>query len=177
MFIAVAALSAFAIVLAMVRLAARCSGTVTARGYLMRYHPFSIGVGLCFSLGALIIFCVLLGKDGNREPVALGNGIVAFALVIFPAAWFTLQACQTTFLVFPRGILKLRRGRANRMLWTDIESISFDAFSACYRLAGKNGLSLAVSQFMTGQRQFAAFTLAKVPVAKLKCEKQLRKLL
>lgn len=177
MLIVVSAVSALALILAMVWLAERRSGTATSRGYVLRYHPASIGVGLCFSLGPLLVFVLLLAKEAaNRQPVALHEGIGAFAVVMVPALWFTLRACRTVLFVFPRGLVKVRPGRMKRILWTQVEAIVLDAASGRYRVVDRNGRSLAVSQLMTGQREFAVAALDHVPPSKLDCEKQLRKL-
>jgi hypothetical protein len=176
MFVVIAAISAFAFAFLMVRLAERSSGVATKRGHLMRHHSFSIGVGVCFSCGALLLFAFLLGSEGNREPIALRNGVMAFSLVIGPATWFTYHACRTSLLLFPKGLWRLAPGIRRRVLWAEVESVSFDAFAARYRITARNGLSIVVSQFMTGQREFAVGVLRSVPAAKLNCETQLEKL-
>ena len=63
-----------------------------------------------------------------------------------------------------------------RVLWSEIDSVSFDAFAVRYRIVARNGRSIVVSQFMTGQREFAAEVLRNVPTSKLNCETQLQKL-
>lgn len=173
----IATFSTFAVLRLMVLLAERSSGAVTKKGHLMRYHSFSIGVGVFFSLGALVVFALLLVLvEGNREPTALQNGAVAFAIVICPATWFTVRACRTAVLVFPNGLLRLVPGGRRKVLWAEVDRVYFDAFAGRYRIATRKGFSLVVSLFMTGQREFAVEVLRNVPASKLDCETRLRKL-